>query len=348
MNRTLQSALCLFAALPVFAGPADNPELERWLRKSVMTCPDATYEFVTVDVQGPEEFEAYRFKTEGSGECRDMAYALYSPESGQVLAGQVIPVPPGEGSPSERIGELLRSRMKIEVSVRPYGDSIEDGVQPLMIEKSSPEGIVPIRGWLDSSGTFFVLGRRGNLSRDPGMTLLEAIGVENGVSKGPENAQVRIVELSDLQCPACQKAHTLVEPILEKHASKVHYTRLDMPVTDYHDWAMKAALGAVAIQKMDESRYWAYVDYIFENQANLSAENIDQFLADFVEGSGLDGEQFARHLDSAEAKKQLNAQVGAAFSNGIFGTPTFIVNGRTIFYGRGADNIASYLTNLLE
>lgn len=333
----------------VSAGPADNPELERWLKKSITLCPDPIYDFVTVDVPGPRNFEAYRITTESqTTQCRDIAYALYAPESGQILSGQVIPLPPGEGPITERLEALLEQRMEIDLSVR-TGEAVgEDGVRSIVIEKSSPAGIVPIQGWVTGDERFFVLGKRGNIMVDPGRTLVDALGAGSGASRGPSNAQIRIVELSDLQCPACMKAHELVEPIIREHEGKVHYTRLDLPITDNHDWTMKAAMAAEAIRELDESVYWQFIDYIFANQPNISLSNIDQFVNDFVDGNGIDKAQFAKLASSPALRERLNEQTGAAFSNGIFGTPTFIVNGRMIFYGRGADNVEAYLRGLLE
>ncbi len=51
-----------------------------------------------------------------------------------------------------------------------------------------------------------------------------AIAQGGGVSFGPANAKVHIVEFSDFQCPYCSRAATVVHQIKEKYGDRVRFT----------------------------------------------------------------------------------------------------------------------------
>src|SRR5438477_201085 len=114
-------------------------------------------------------------------------------------------------------------------------------------------------------------------------------GAQNAVSRGNPKARIKIVELSDFQCPTCGKAHKQVEPIIAKYLSKIDYKRLDLPLFEHHEWALPAAAGAHAIQKVAPSKYWSYVNFVFENQEAIDkTSSFDETLKNFCEDHDVD------------------------------------------------------------
>lgn len=347
MKNIVFAAIGLAVAVSALGGPANNPKLHAYLEKNLTACPGAKSVLETVDVDGPANFDAYRITMSSQDEnCRERTYALYSPTSGQVISGQIIPLEASARPTAAKIQELVEERMKLDATTRVLEEKLPDGVKRVKISKSSPTGEVVLYGYIDASEQFFILGRRGNLSENPATTLYESLDVESAAARGPKNAQVEILELSDFQCPACRRAHQILEPYVEKYGDRIRYLRLDLPITDHHDWAMDAALGARAIQKVSPEHYWSYVDYIFENQPNITAQSIDGIVRDFVEGSGIDWETFVRYYESPSERNRLNRQTGRAFENNIFATPTVLVNGRTLFYGQDGSGLKAYLDEL--
>lgn len=341
--------VALFAALgaPAMAGPANNPRLEAYLAEQLTACPGAQTLLESVDVQGPRHFDAYRITMTSDIEmCRERMFALHSPSTGQVIAGQILPLEPSSKSTTEKVQELLTERMKLDAKVTILDETLPDGVKRVKIAKPSPTGDVTIYGYVDESEQFFIMGRRGNLSEDPKTTLFDSLEVENAAVRGPAMAPIEILELSDFQCPACRRAHQIIEPYIERHGNQIRYMRLDLPITDFHDWSMKASLGGQAIRKIAPEYYWRYVDYIFENQPNITKETVDQFIRDFVEGVGIDWEKFQPYYESPSQRSRLNRQAGRAFENSIFATPTIIVNGRPLFYGEEASGLKASMKQL--
>lgn len=347
MRKLIFAAVSVALAGSALAGPANNPKLQAYLEQTLTLCPGAQTVLQTVDVQGPKHFDAYRISMTSSLEnCRDRTYAIHSPSTGQVIWGQIIPLEPSSATTAEKIQDLLETRMNLDGESKILEEDLPDGVKRVEITKNSPSGDVTLYGYLDESEQFFILGRRGNLSEDPKTTLFDSLDVESAAARGPEDARIEIVELSDFQCPACARAHEILEPYVQKYGEQIRYMRLDLPITDHHPWAMKAALGARAIQQVAPRHYWSYVDYIFENQPNITAESIDQVVQDFVEGTGIDRKSFQRHYESPSERSRLNRQTGRAFENSIFATPTILVDGRPLFYGENGSGLEAYLKQL--
>lgn len=347
MRNLLFATISVALAVSAVAGPANNPKLQSYLEQTLTLCPGAETVLQTVDVPGPKHFDAYRIvMTSPVENCRERSFAVHSPSTGQVIAGQIIPLEPSPASAAEKIQDLLQTRMKLDAESTILDEDLPDGVKRVKITKASPSGDVTLYGYLDESEQFFILGRRGNLSEDPKATLFKSLDVENAAARGPKNARVEIVELSDFQCPACRRAHEILEPYVQKYGDQIRYLRLELPITDHHPWAMKAALGARAIDNVAPQHYWSYVDYIFENQPNITAESIDQVVRDFVEGTGIDWKTFQRHYESPSERSRLNRQTGRAFENNIFATPTILVNGRPLFYGENGSGLEASLKQL--
>jgi protein-disulfide isomerase len=333
------------------AAPADHSQLEQYLSGIVTLCPNPEYKLEKIDGPGPANFETFVISVSGSGSCWERAAAIYSSRSGQVLTGQFFPVALNERAPlpaAERIRQQLQRGIQQRLDVRILGDQLPDGLKRVEITKESPTGPVVVHGYLDRSQEYLIIGRRGTVAEAPGKTLFRALGVENAATRGRENAPVEILEISDFQCPACRRAHEIIEPYVRKHGDRIRYMRLDLPITDFHDWTMQAALGGRAIQKTAPAHYWSYVDYIFQKQPEITKSSIDRYVRDFVEGKGLDWTQFRPHYQSASEREKLNRQTGRAFENNIVSTPTIIINGKIVHYGENGSGLEAHLKGLFR
>jgi protein-disulfide isomerase len=169
---------------------------------------------------------------------------------------------------------------------------------------------------------------------DPGTTLTQSLGVENAVRRGNGKSRLKIIELSDFECPTCAKAHKKVEPLIARNLSKIDYARLDLPLFDHHEWALPAALGARAIQKVAPAKYWAYVNFVFENQETIGkAGSFDKVLQNFCEDHDIDWKRVEKIYRSPAERTDLMEQVSRAFDTGVNSTPTYIINGQVLGYG---------------
>lgn len=344
-------AVALFSLTPLLAhaGEVRDPALLRYLERSFGVCPDSTISVETVQDAAPANFVVYRATQSSSdSRCGGSDFVLVSPASGQVIMADLFRIPFDLRPTETRIEEATSTLMKKRVRATIDAQKLQDGIRRVALTVESKEGPFAYHGWLDESQRFLIVGRRGNLRTDPGKSLHDALGVAGAIGRGPANAPVTVVELSDLQCPACKRAHEPMEKFLAQHGSKIRFVRIDLPLFEGHDWAFRAALAGRAIAKISPEKYWSWVDYVFEHQDEIRPTTIDSVATDFVAMHELDAKKFAALYRSPAERQALLDQVSRAFDNSIYGTPTFIVNGQVVHHGTDADYVREYIASLLK
>jgi protein-disulfide isomerase len=142
-----------------------------------------------------------------------------------------------------------------------------------------------------------------------------------GPSRGPSDAKVTIVEFSDFQCPFCGRAHDTVEEVMRSYAGKVKLVYRQMPLTQLHPNAMKAAEASLCAH--EQGKFWEYHDQLFKNQQALQVDKLKEYATQM----GLDGAKFSACLDGNAKADAVKADMKDAEGVGVQGTPAFFVNG---------------------
>jgi protein-disulfide isomerase len=324
----------LVAAITLSAQAADLAALQRWATKALPLCPDAkvTVEPVEAPIM-PTNFEVYGVtQTSSDPNCGGQKYLLFSPRSQQIFLGSVIPLPADARPVEMRVTEVANNLIKTETKAV-LGFPGADGVRPVSITKSTQFGPFSYHGYIDQGQHFLIIATRGMLNEDPKQTLLEALNLTGAVRRGNAKAKNTIIELSDFECPTCGRAHKTVEPLVEKHLANVNYYRLDLPLFEHHEWALPAAMGARAIERVAPSKYWDYVNFVFANQETIGKQKFDTFLQNWVEDHDIDWKAVQKIYASQSERNALLDQVARAFDNGIISTPTYIINGQIMGFG---------------
>ncbi len=335
MKKILVTALFTFT-VPLFAVPPSNlAALRVYVTKALTKCPDGKINIEPVNHPGPAGFLAFAVsETSSDSACGKQTYLLYSPTTSQVLIGSVFALPLDGRSVEQRLAESTSALLKqnLTVSIAPF--PLPDGLHAVSMTRQTQWGPFSYHGFIDAAAQFLIIGSRGSLYVDPGTTLVESLGLENGVRRGNRKSTLKIVELSDFQCPTCARAHKDVEPLIMKNLKKIDYTRLDLPLFDHHEWAIPAALGARAIQKVAPAKYWSYVSFVFENQEAIGKSgSFDKTLENFCEDHDLDWKRVEKIYRSPEERAALLEQVSRVYDTGVNSTPTYIVNGQILGFG---------------
>lgn len=336
MKRLALAAL--LAALPLSAHaapPIDMAAIRTYVTKALTRCPNPKLTIEPVGFEGPAHFLLYEVTLTSSDEnCSTHKYLLYSPATQQMVLGTILQLPQDSRPVAVRITEQTSEQLKTPVTVNVSPFPVPDGLKPVTITKNTPYGPFLYHTYVDASERFLVIGTRGNLREEPGKTMREAIGADKAVRRGNKAAKVEIVELSDFECPSCARAHKKIEPIIEKYLSKINFGRLDLPLFEHHEWAVPAAMGARAIQKVAPAKYWTYANYLFENQEKIGTlPSFDKFFQEWIEDHDIDWKKIEPIYRSAAERAQLMDQVSRAFDNGINSTPTFLINGQPMGFG---------------
>jgi protein-disulfide isomerase len=340
--KKLNRALLVAAALVALVGiPAEaqslnpNAALKAYAEKVLPRCPDGNLVLEPQPGGAPSGFALYTVTVRSSDQyCGAKKYLIYSKTSQQVLIGVILQIPKDNRPLPTRIAAEASSRMQqaLTATVSPF--PLPDGLKTVNITRETPFGPFSYIGFVDASERFLLVGYRGMLTADPAKTLRDSLGVSAGARRGSATSKVEILEISDFQCPTCASAHAKLEPFIQKNLSKVNYVRLDLPLFEGHNWAVQAAMGARALQRVAPAKYWQYVDFIFKNQEQInSRNNIDLTIKEWMEDNDVSWDAINKIYANKAERAQLLAQVSRAFSLGIASTPTFIVNGRIMGFG---------------
>lgn len=170
----------------------------------------------------------------------------------------------------------------------------------------------------------------------PDPAAIYRVPVGNSPAKGPANALVTIVEFSEFQCPFCARVGPTIQQIRERWGNDVRVVFKHNPLP-FHPNAMPAAEASMEVQRqLGDEAFWAYHDTLFENQQNLTRENLEQWAQALPR---INMAQFRRALDEHTHQAAIEADQALARQLGASGTPSFFINGRNL---RGAQPFPAF------
>ena len=155
----------------------------------------------------------------------------------------------------------------------------------------------------------------------PMVDLAVPVDPERDHLRGPENAQVTLVEYGDFECPYCGQAEPVVRELLRDYGD-VRYVWRHLPLGDVHPHAWLAAEASEAAAA--QGAFWEMHDLLLAHQDALSTRD----LIGYAEQLGLDVDRFTDDLRTRGMRNRVAEDVEGADRSNVTGTPTFFVNGR--------------------
>ena len=335
MKRALLFSIAFLFSSAAVQAQARDPlaPVKNYAARVLPKCPGGVLTLEPVDM-APKNFQVFSVTVRSSDQyCGTQKYLLFSPASQQVLLGMILELPSNGKPANVRIAEETSARLKKQMTATVAPFPLPDGIKAVTISRPTPYGAFAFNGFIDASERYLIVGGRGNLKTDTTDTIRQAIGYNTAARRGKKDAKVEIIELSDFQCPTCAHAHEKVEPIIKANLNKISYTRVDLPLFEHHEWAIPAAAGARAIQKVAPAKYWTYVDYIFKNQEHINKLPFDKVIQEFAEDHDVDWNAVKAIYSSKAERQAILDQVSRIYALGIVSTPTFIVNGQLMGFG---------------
>ncbi len=148
---------------------------------------------------------------------------------------------------------------------------------------------------------------------------------------GKSNAPVTVIEFADFRCPFCERFHNdsmknVIKDYVDTGKVKLAFRSFAF-LGQESTWVHEAAECA-----NEQGKFWAFHDWIFENQAPESDTNYysKANLAKYAQKVGVNVGKFTSCLDSGKFSSQVAADTQAGQQAGVNGTPTTFVNGRMI------------------
>jgi protein-disulfide isomerase len=154
--------------------------------------------------------------------------------------------------------------------------------------------------------------------------LLEAavnIPVDGSPVRGPADARITLVEFSDFECPYCSAAVKQVDIVMAAYPKDVKLIYKQFPLS-MHPHAELAAEASLAAR--EQGKFWEMYDVLFKNFRQLSRNSILGMAKDL----GLDMDKFKSDLDSGKYKAVVDKDLADGEAAGVYGTPSFYVNGK--------------------
>ncbi|MGB5284690.1 MAG: thioredoxin domain-containing protein, partial [Polyangiales bacterium] len=157
----------------------------------------------------------------------------------------------------------------------------------------------------------------------------------NEPQKGPDDALVTIVEISDFECPFCGRVEPTIKQVQDKYGKDVRVVWMNNPLP-FHKNAKGAANAALEAHSQKGNKgFWAMHEKMFANQKALTTDNLQSWAKE----QGLNVSKFKKALADDKYGKTIQEQQALASSLGARGTPAFFINGRNL---RGAQPLAAF------
>lgn len=149
---------------------------------------------------------------------------------------------------------------------------------------------------------------------------------------GDPNAQVSYFLYSDLECPFCQRFHSIVKQISEDYVKngKIKLIYRHFPLASIHPNAEKFSQATECAAELGgETKFWDYMDKLIELQTNDTLKVAEEI--------GLDKQKFENCLNSNKYAQKISQSSEEAVNAGIQGTPhSIIVKGDKAYPVSGA------------
>ncbi len=165
---------------------------------------------------------------------------------------------------------------------------------------------------------------------DPGERYRVPVG--GSPTKGPADAKVTIVMISDFQCPFCKRVQSTLDQVEREYGGDVRFVAKHNPLA-FHARARPAAIASEAARK--QGKFWEMHDLLYENNRALS----DADLARYAKKAGCSVSSFKSALSDRTITRAIDDDVALATRLGARGTPSFFVNGR---YLAGAQPFSAF------
>lgn len=156
------------------------------------------------------------------------------------------------------------------------------------------------------------------------------------LTKGDENAPVKIVEYADILCPYCAKANEEIIPQIQSNyidEKQVHYeVRLVAMISPDSQRAGEGAYCAA-----EQNKFWDYLDTAYKDtwenyySQNKTPQDVPLFternIYSFASRVGLDTLSWQQCMDSGKYAETITANQDKMSEIKAYGTPHFIING---------------------
>jgi hypothetical protein len=159
---------------------------------------------------------------------------------------------------------------------------------------------------------------------------------------GSPAARVTIVELTDLECPACRGFQAAVEAVAQEWPRDVRILYVPHPLS-YHRFAMAAANAAECASRAGALTPW--IQTVFTKQDSLGLKSWGNYAA---EAGITDTAGIAECARSSKPHEAVQRGLALGTAIGLNGTPTIVLNGQRLGGVPSADELKDMVREALR
>ena len=217
-------------------------------------------------------------------------------------------------------------------------NNVSNGLHKLKVHLATSSHTLPGNPEADKTIEFFVSSSE-NIY---GLVGNNSSGIDNDAILGDKNAPVTIIEFGDYQDPFSRKFWTETFYKLKRNyidTGKVKLVFRDLPLNSIHPSAQIASEAAECIrEKGGDAAYYEYHNKLFEEQNKLDSGNKSGPVTKTVYFNIFDLKKWAKDLgydienclNNGTFAREVIQDLTDGDAMGIFGVPTFFINGRKI------------------
>jgi len=139
---------------------------------------------------------------------------------------------------------------------------------------------------------------------------------------GNPNAEIKIIEFSDMECPFCKRFHATMKQVINEYGDKVAWIYRHFPLEQLHTQAKKSAIASECATKIGgNNAFWRYLDEYVDLEEIVSEASFSQI----AENIGLNRNQFKTCLNSDKFNDKIDSYIQDAANSGAQGTPYSII-----------------------
>lgn len=177
-------------------------------------------------------------------------------------------------------------------------------------------------------GGIFLLSRGESGGETLESGAVSQIDYSKGQKIGSDSAKVKLVEFSDLQCPACAAAELVLKNLRTTYPNKIQFIYRHFPLPQ-HSYGRKVA--SLAEAAGEEGKFWEMHDKLFEMQSEWSGlPDATSFFLKLVKDLNLDEDKVKQALEKDIFKSKIDDSIAEGQRLGVTSTPTFFLNGRKL------------------
>ena len=163
-----------------------------------------------------------------------------------------------------------------------------------------------------------------------------------GHFRGPETAQVTLVEFGDFQCPSCGAYAPFVKEILNRYPQQLRLEFHHYPLISIHPNSMAASKAAEAAG--EQNHYWEMHDALFEYQFQWSDRpDPKPIFAGMASRVGINGNILLQTMESPHLQERILKDVERGQNAKVEAVPTFFINGEQVHIKLSMDDFVQVI-----